>query len=208
MLATRGHKIDARTVRRILKRNGFDGDPDLSGPSWLSFIGNTLNGLWSVDLCLSFSVFQKIYVIMVVLDIFSRKSIGYAVRKYPVNGVDVCSMFEEIRRENQGVIPKHLSTDNDPLWLYHRWKANLNLLEIDEIKSVPFVPESHPFIERKVGITRQDFLHFTLFFGSTDLKKKLQIYQKYYNEGRVHSRIDYLTPKEKAAGKVAQSRLT
>ena len=33
--------------------------------------------------------------------------------------------------------PRHLSTDHDPLFEAHRWTANLRLLEIDEIKTVP-----------------------------------------------------------------------
>jgi hypothetical protein len=33
--------------------------------------------------------------------------------------------------------PRHLSTDHDPLFEAHRWKANLRILEIDEVKIVP-----------------------------------------------------------------------
>ena len=35
-----------------------------------------------------------------------------------------------------------------PLFEAHRWEANLRVLEIDEIKTVPHVPMSHPFVER------------------------------------------------------------
>jgi hypothetical protein len=49
--------------------------------------------------------------------------------------------------QGQGV-PRHLSTDHDPLFEAHRWMANLRILEIDEIKTVPHVPMSHPFVER------------------------------------------------------------
>ncbi|MGK0259252.1 MAG: putative transposase, partial [Candidatus Azotimanducaceae bacterium] len=44
--------------------------------------------------------------------------------------------------------PRYLSTDNNPLFRFHRWRANLRILDVEEIKSVPFVPISHPFIER------------------------------------------------------------
>ena len=37
-------------------------------------------------------------------------------------------------------LPKHLSTEHDPLFRFHRWRANLRVLEIDAIKTVPFVP--------------------------------------------------------------------
>ena len=32
----------------------------------------------------------------------------------------------------------------------HRWQATLRVLEIDEIKTVPHVPLSHPFVERLI----------------------------------------------------------
>ena len=50
--------------------------------------------------------------------------------------------------------PRHLSTDHDPLFEAHRWTANLRILEIDAIKTVPDVPRSHPFVERLIGTTR------------------------------------------------------
>ena len=45
--------------------------------------------------------------------------------------------------------PVQISTDHDPLFHFHRWLANLRILEVEEIKSVPHVPMSHPFVERQ-----------------------------------------------------------
>jgi len=45
-------------------------------------------------------------------------------------------------------LPKNLSSDNDPLFRFGRWRANQRVLEVDEIKAVPCVPCSHPFVER------------------------------------------------------------
>ena len=33
-------------------------------------------------------------------------------------------------------VPKYLSSDNDPLFLYHQWQANLRILSVDELKTV------------------------------------------------------------------------
>jgi hypothetical protein len=41
--------------------------------------------------------------------------------------------------------PKYLSTDNDPWYRFHQWLTNLRALEVTEIKTVPYVPLSHPF---------------------------------------------------------------
>jgi hypothetical protein len=42
-------------------------------------------------------------------------------------------------------LPKYLSSDHDPLYRFHQWQANLRVLDITEVKSVPYEPLSHPF---------------------------------------------------------------
>jgi len=98
--------------------------------------------------------------------------------------------------------PKYISSDNDPLFQYHRWKANLRVLDIEEIKSVPHVPMSHPFDERLIGSIRRELLDHTLFWTATDLENKLREYQCYYNENRTHSGRDGGTPVESDVAKV------
>ena len=71
--------------------------------------------------------------------------------------------------------PRYLSSDNDPLFDYHRWKANMRILEIEEIKSVPYVPISHPFIERLIGSVRRELLDQVFFWNSEDLTRKLRL---------------------------------
>jgi len=59
--------------------------------------------------------------------------------------------------------PKYLSSDNDPLFQYQRWKANLRVLGVKEIKWLPHVPVSHPFVERLIGSIRRELLDHTPF---------------------------------------------
>ncbi|MFI4918579.1 MAG: integrase core domain-containing protein [Legionellales bacterium] len=82
--------------------------------------------------------------------------------------------------------------------LLHRWKANLGILDIDESKSVPHVPTSHPFIERFIGTVRCELLNQTLFWNANDLQNKLNLFQRYYNEKRCHHGINEVTPLQKA----------
>src|SRR5450631_2275100 len=70
-------------------------------------------------------------------------------------------------------LPKHLSTDHDPLFRCHRWRANLRVLEIDEIKTVPFVPCSHPLVEGLIGTIRREYLDHLSFWSRLDLQRKL-----------------------------------
>ena len=91
-------------------------------------------------------------------------------------------------------VPLHLSTDHDLLFEAHRWLANLRILEIAEIKTVPHVPLSHPFVERLIGTVRREFLDHVLFWNGRDLERKLVEFQAYYNEARCHAALDGYTP--------------
>jgi len=88
-----------------------------------------------------------------------------------VTAADVCRMFN-VAIQGQGA-PRHLSTDHDPLFEAYRWRANLRILEIDELKTVPQVPLSHPFVERLIGTMRREFLDHVPFWNARDLERKL-----------------------------------
>jgi hypothetical protein len=51
----------------------------------------------------------------------------------------------------------HHPDHNDPLYQFHQWQANLRILEATEIKSIPYVPLSHPFVERLIGTLRREY---------------------------------------------------
>lgn len=194
-----GTDIDKDDVRRVLAKHykplpGCGG----GGPSWLTSIGHAKDKLWSADLFCCESVLLKTHWVMVVMDQFTRRIIGFGVQAGNVDGAALCRMF------NQAVagmgVPKYLSTDNDPLFLYHQWQANLRVLEVAEIKTVPYVPMSHPFVERLIGTTRREYLDHVLFWSAVDLERKLTEFRTYYNEGRGHSSLDGATPAEVAGG--------
>jgi hypothetical protein len=75
----------------------------------------------------------------------------------------------------QGV-PHYLSSDNDPVFRYHRWQANLRVLEIKTVKTIPYTPVSHPFVERLIGTIRREYLDRVFFWNSQDLERKLGNY--------------------------------
>ena len=126
------------------------------------------------------------------MDQFTRRLVGVGVHCGPINGADLCRMFNAAIH-GQGR-PRHLSTDHDPLFEAHRWTANLRILEIDEIKTVPHVPLSHPFVERLIGTMRREFLDQVLFWNARDLERTLADFQAYYNAARGHASLKGQTP--------------
>lgn len=176
--------LDKDIVRRVLATH-YRPDPSNRGPSWLTTIGHAKDSLWSVDLFRCESILLKSHWVMVVMDQYTRRIIGFGVHAGNVDGPALCRMFHQATSGQDW--PKYLSSDNDPLFQYHQWKANLRVLEVEEIKSLPHVPMSHPFVERLIGSVRREFLDHTFFWTATDLENKLRDYQCYYNESRTHS---------------------
>ena len=172
-------------VRRVLVKHYRPRGGD--GPSWLSFIGHARDSLWRVDLFPCESIVLQRYWVLVVMDQFTRRIIGLGVHHGDVDGANLCRTFNEAIRGHG--TPRHLSTDHDPLFEAHRWEADLRVLEIDEIKTVPHVPMSHPFVERLIGTMRREFLDYVLFWNARDLERKIADFTRYYNESRSHASL-------------------
>ena len=71
-----------------------------------------------------------------------------------------------------------------------------------EIKTVPYVPLSHPFIERLIGTIRREYLDRMLFGTAADLEAKLIDFQHYYNGRRTHAGLEGRLPEPDGSGEL------
>jgi len=127
-------------------------------------------------------------------DQFTRRVIGFGVHAGDVDGTALCCMFARAIT-GQGE-PRYLSSDHDPLFEYQRWEANLRVLQISEVKTVPRGRRSHPIVEPPIGTIRKEYLGHIFFWSTADLERKLTEFGNYYNRHRVHSSLDGQTPAE------------
>jgi putative transposase len=100
-----------RVLLKYLKPTGTD-----DGPSWLNTLGHSVDSLWSIDLFRTESIHLKTHWVLVVMDQYSRRIIGFAVQAVAVDGPALCRMFNEAIAGSE--IPTRLSHDNDPLFSY------------------------------------------------------------------------------------------
>ena len=110
-------EIEKDVVRRVLAKH-YRPEPGTRGPSWLTFLGHSKDSLWSVDLFRCESLILKSNWVMVVMNHFTRRIIGFAVHPGAVDGPIVSRMFNSIIGKSMG--PQYLSTDNDPLFQYRQ----------------------------------------------------------------------------------------
>ena len=139
---------------------------------------------------------SKSYWVLVAMDVFTRRIVGFGVAPANLDGPAICCMFNRVIAKHKP--PQYLSSDNYPLFRFHRWRANLRILEVEQIKTIPFVPPSHPFVERLIGTVRSEYLDRTLFWNCGDLERKLHDYQAYYNQHRCRTGLAGATPAERS----------
>ncbi len=190
-----GLEIDKDVIRRVLAKH-YRPDPGAYGPSWLTVLGHSNDSLWSIDLFRCESLLLKNHWVLVVMDQFTRRIIGFRVQTGIVDGPSLCRMFNHAICGTGS--PRYISSDNDPLFRFHRWKANLRVLEAIEVKSVPHLPISHPFVERLIGTIRREYLDLVPFWNARDLESKLVNFKNFYNDERCHNALDGDTPSVRA----------
>ena len=188
-----GIPMNKDVVRRILAVR-YTPKPDAAGPSWLTVLGQAKDSLWSLDLFRCESAILRAYWVLVVMDHCTRRIVGFGVHRGAVDGVGLCRMFNHAIRGQTP--PKYVSSDHDRLFRFHQWQADLRILDVEEIKTVPYAPRSHPFVERAIGTIRRECLDRTLFWTGADLEMKLVEFQRYYNGYRAHAGLAGRPPKQ------------
>jgi putative transposase len=181
-----GMAIDRDVVRRILATR-YEPKPDSGGPSWLTVLGHAKDSLWSRgSVSVRIGRPPRAYWVLVVIDHGTRRIVGFGVHRGVVDGVALCRMFN--RASSGQALPAYLSADHDPLYRFNQWQANLRIRNIQDIKTVPYVPRSHPVVERLIGTVRRECLDRLLFWTAADRERKLVELQQYYSEHRTHAR--------------------
>jgi hypothetical protein len=87
-----GIDMDKDIVRRVLAKH-YRPEAGTDGPSWLSVIGYMKDSLWSVDLFRCESILLCSHWVMVVIDVFTRRIIGFGVERADPCGASICRMF-------------------------------------------------------------------------------------------------------------------
>jgi hypothetical protein len=83
-----GVEIDKDIVRRVLIRH-YRPEPGSHSPSWLTFLGHAKDSLWSVDLFRCESLILKTHWVMVGMDQYTRKIVGFAIQSGALDGLAI-----------------------------------------------------------------------------------------------------------------------
>ncbi|MET0164131.1 MAG: helix-turn-helix domain-containing protein, partial [Vicinamibacterales bacterium] len=135
-----GVDIDKDVVRRVLAKHYRPGDSGTNGPSWLTFIAQTKDSLWSLDLFRCESIALRSHWVLVVMTCSPAASsvLASSVNASTASWYLGCSTTPSLASPYRNTS----APTTTRLFRVHRWRANLRVLEIEEIKSVPYTPVS------------------------------------------------------------------
>jgi putative transposase len=92
-----GLEIDKDVVRRVLANHPLPKSVG-KGPPWLSAIAETRDSLWSVDLFRCESILLKSFWVMVVMDIYARRIVGFGIEPAHTDHIVVAERLADILR--------------------------------------------------------------------------------------------------------------
>jgi putative transposase len=208
-LRRRGRWVGERKIRRIMKQFSLhaeikrafvhttDSDhPHRVYPNLLP--GRCLtnvNQAWAADITYIRIVNGFVYL-AVILDLFSRKVIGWAISKHIDAALALSALRQaiEMRQPPPGCV--HHS-DRGVQYLCHAYVALLNAHGFSISNSAKGNPYHNAFAESFMKTLKQEEVYLANYETYLDVLENLPSFiEEVYNEKRVHSGIDYLTPSE------------
>jgi len=186
-----GIQINKDVVRRILAVR-YRPEPESAGPSWLTVLGHTKDSLWSLDLFRCESVVLRTHWVSSwwTNSRVASWASAFNAAWWMARRCAGCSIgrLEATPCQNTLALTMILCIGST------NGRRICDILDVKEIKTVPYVPLSHPFVERVIGTIRRECLDRSLFWTAADLETKLLDFQRYCNGHRSHAGLDGRTP--------------
>jgi len=149
------------------------------------------NQVWVSDVTY-FRYNEKSYCICVIIDLFSRKVVGYRVG--PTNSTQlVKSTFKkayESRHPDKELI---FHTDRGSNYRSKTFSDYLKLLQVTQSFSRAYVPYDNSVAESFFSSMKREELYRTKYRSESEFRKAVDNYMEFYNTKRPHRKLKYRT---------------
>ena len=163
-----------------------------------NFTTTAPNQVWVSDVtCYSFQ--EKNYYICVILDLFSRKVVGYKVshRNSTQLVKATFKMAYESRKSPEGLI---FHTDRGTNYKSHTFMSYLKSCDVIQLFSRAHMPYDNSVMESFFSSFKREELYRTKYKSEKELKMAIEDYIEFYNTKRPHYLNNYKTPTAKEQG--------
>ena len=188
------------TVYRVLKRAGklkrWAKTASKKGEGFQQPMGRHEH--WHVDVTYV-NICGTFYYLFTVLDGYSRYVVHWEIRE-SMTEWDVEVMLERARERFSEARPRVIS-DNGPQFVAKAFKQYIRLSGMTHVRTSPYYPQSNGKVERWHGTVKRECIRPGTPLSLADAQRLVGGYVVHYNEGRLHSAIGYVTPRDKLEGR-------
>lgn len=207
VLKSRGVKVSVEMVRELMKdmglisiREGAKDDYDKEKMKYKNYLNQQFdtsrpNEVWVGDVTY-FRLKEKNYYICVIIDLFSRKVVGYKIGMR--NSTQLTKSTFKLAYQSR--TPKEqlmFHSDNGGNYRSKAFCEYLKTLNVKQSFSRAHIPYDNSVVESFFANMKREELYRTKFNSEKDFRTGVDNYIKYYNENRPHSKNRYKTPNEK-----------
>ena len=157
------------------------------------------NQFWGMDMTkIMISSYGWLYLV-IVLDWYSKKIVGYSVRNYSRTNDWLDALDDACNSQfPQGVLSKrqalHLITDNGSQPTSERFMQACCVMEIKQIFTSYSNPKGNADTERMMRTIKEDFIWTREFSTPSEFTEQLKQWVEQYNNDYPHSSLGYQTP--------------
>lgn len=159
------------------------------------------NHVWTYDFVFERTEYGRRIKMLNIVDEYTRECLAIKV-EWKIGSVGVIEALENIIKERGA--PKHIRSDNGPEFVAKAVKEWLSKRGTETLFVEPGSPWENGYIESFNARLRDELLNRVLFNGLREARAIIERHRRWYNEGRIHGSIGYMTPNAYAVKKTSR----
>ena len=192
--------VSPSSVYRVLKSAGllgrWNGKPSAKGTGFQQPIGPHEH--WHIDVAYV-NICGTFYYLCSILDGFSRYIVHWEIRE-SMTEADVEVILQRARERFPAARPRVIS-DNGPQFIARDFREFIRLSGMTHVRTSPYYPQSNGKLERYHRTIKSRCIRPGVPLSLADARRLVSGFVAHYNEVRLHSAIQYITPADKLAGR-------
>lgn len=154
---------------------------------------------WHIDI--KYVNFKGMFLFLIsIIDGYSRYIVHHELRTH-MQEFDVELTVQKALEKYPGIKPR-LITDNGTQFISKDFSEYLKYVGLQQIRTSIAYPQSNGKIERFHRTIHEECLQKSSLINIDDAQKQIFKYIEYYNNKRLHSSLNYLTPDDYLQGRV------
>jgi transposase InsO family protein len=192
--------VSASSVYRVLKAAGllqrWNRKPSQKGKGFHQ--PRRAHRHWHVDIAYV-NIAGTFYFLCSVLDGYSRYIVHWEIRE-KMEEIDVEAIVQRAKEKYPNEQPR-IITDNGPQFVSKEFKKFIRISGMTHVRTSPYYPQSNGKLERYHRTIKSDCIRPGTPLTLEDARRIITRYVDGYNNERLHSAIQYITPNDKLLGR-------